>query len=300
MFFRKFARVSLPIASLGFVTSYSFCQAPSKPDYLGLKKQLIVAIDQDDEKRNDGTSIGPTLVRLAWHAAGTYSKIDHSGGSNGATMRFSPEKDWGANAGLGIARDFLENFKSEEISYADLWTLAGVTAIEKMGGPAISWRPGRKDSIAPTSVPDGRLPGADKGSKSATISHIRDIFGRMGFSDREMVALIGAHALGRCHREASGYWGPWTRSETVFSNDYFRVLLEEKWTLKTSHEGQKWTGPLQYESADGSIMMLPADLALIQDPELKKIVEIYAYDEPAFFNDFSNAFSKLMELGVKF
>lgn len=51
---------------------------------------------------------------------------------------------------------------------------------------------------------EGRLPDADKGSIGATIQHIRDIFGRMGFSDREMVALIGAHAVGRCHTEASG------------------------------------------------------------------------------------------------
>lgn len=50
----------------------------------------------------------------------------------------------------------------------------------------------------------GRLPDADKGTIGGTIQHIRDIFGRMGFSDREMVALIGAHAVGRCHTEASG------------------------------------------------------------------------------------------------
>jgi hypothetical protein len=32
----------------------------------------------------------------------------------------------------------------------------------------------------------------------------------MGFNDREIVALLGAHALGRCHEDRSGYWGPWT------------------------------------------------------------------------------------------
>ena len=58
-----------------------------------------------------------------------------------------------------------------------------------------------------TSPPDGRLPDADKGSKKATISHLRDIFYRMGFNDKEIVALSGAHALGRCHTDASGYWG---------------------------------------------------------------------------------------------
>lgn len=87
------------------------------------------------------------------------------------------------------------------------------------GGPKISWRPGRTDSAKPTSVPDGRLPDADKGVPAATNSHIRDIFCRMGFNDQEIVALSGAHALGRCHTNASGYWGPWTYAESTFSNE---------------------------------------------------------------------------------
>jgi cytochrome c peroxidase len=98
-------------------------------------------------------SIGPTLVRLAWHASGTYDKVTKTGGSNGATMRFAPEKDWGANAGLQGARDFLEDIKKKHgLSYADTWTLAGATAIELMGGPAITWTPGRTDSAVATKV----------------------------------------------------------------------------------------------------------------------------------------------------
>lgn len=104
-------------------------------------------------------------------------------------MRFPPEATWGANAGLGMARDFLEPLKAKYpgISYADLWTLAGVVAIENMGGPVVPWKCGRSDSDKPTTVPDGRLPNADMGQPSATIAHIRQIFNRMGFSDREMV-----------------------------------------------------------------------------------------------------------------
>ena len=167
-------------------------------------------------------------------------------------------------------------------------------------GPKIPWRAGRTDSAQPTTVADGRLPGADKGCPKATIGHVRDIFGRMGFNDREMVALIGAHALGRCHLNASGSWGPWTRAETTFSNEYFRLLLEEKWTVKKTHEGKPWTGPVQFESPDGALMMLPADIALIQDSEFRKYVELYAKDEAVFFKDFAAAFGKLMELGVPF
>ncbi len=155
-------------------------------------------------------------------------------------MRMAPERDWGANAGLGVARDALEPLKKKypAISYADLWTLAGAAAVEQMGGPVIPWREGRTDSAAPTKVPDGRLPAADKGTKENTISHMREIFYRMGFNDREIVALLGAHAVGRMHKEASGYDGPWSRAETTFSNEFFRILSEEKFARRN------WNGKL--------------------------------------------------------
>lgn len=62
-------------------------------------------------------------------------------------MRFKPESTDGANAGLEHARAFLEPIKAKHswITYADLWTLAGVVAIEAMGGPIIPWKGGRSD-----------------------------------------------------------------------------------------------------------------------------------------------------------
>jgi cytochrome c peroxidase len=53
-----------------------------------------------------------------------------------APLRFAPESDHGANAGLKIARELLDPIKKQFpwISYADLWTLAGAQAIETMGG----------------------------------------------------------------------------------------------------------------------------------------------------------------------
>ena len=45
-------------------------------------------------------SLAPVLIRLAWHASGTYNKADNTGGSNYATMRFKPESAHGANNGL--------------------------------------------------------------------------------------------------------------------------------------------------------------------------------------------------------
>jgi len=126
-------------------------------------------------------------------------------------------------------------------------------------------------------------------------NHIRAIFGRMGFNDQEMVALSGAHALGRCHTDRSGFDGPWTFSPTVLTNDYFRLLLEEKWGWRS------WNGPKQYQdSSSKSLMMLPTDIALIKDPVFMKYVQQYAKDNQAFFDDFSNVVTKLFELGVPF
>lgn len=98
----------------------------------------------------------------------------------------------------------------------------------------------------------------------------------------------------------TGYWGPWTNAESTFSNEYFRLLVEERWSPKLTHNGKPWTGPDQYEDSTGKLMMLPSDMALVADPEFKKFVEIYAKDEVRFFKDFASAFAKLLELGVPF
>src|ERR1700730_18179007 len=85
----------------------------------------------------DDGSYGPILVRLAWHASATYDENTGQYGSNGATMRFDPEKSDRNNGGLDVARNFLETIKLRHdwITYADLWTLAGSAAIEALGVP---------------------------------------------------------------------------------------------------------------------------------------------------------------------
>lgn len=159
-----------------------------------------------------------------------------------------------------------------------------------MQGPTVPWRPGRADRDLSFCTPDGRLPDASKEH-----NHIRAIFGRMGFNDQEMVALSGAHALGRCHTDRSGFDGPWTFSPTVLTNDYYKLLLDEKWQWK------KWNGPKQFEDKKTkTLMMLPTDMALIQDKKFKAFVVQYAKDNDAFFQDFSKAVMTLFELGVPF
>ncbi|KIO25313.1 peroxidase [Tulasnella calospora MUT 4182] len=260
---------------------------PTKEDYQKVYNRIAEIMEVDGY---DDNSYGPVLVRLAWHSSGTYDKETNTGGSNYATMRFAPESLHAANNGLNVARAVLQKVHDEFpwISYGDLWTLGGVAAIQEMGGPKVPWRPGRIDGFDKDVTPDGRLPDATKAQ-----DHLRHIFYRMGFNDQEIVALSGAHALGRCHPDRSGFEGPWTFSPTSVTNEYFKLLLDEKWVWR------KWNGPAQYQDKKtGTLMMLPSDFALVQDKKFKEWVVKYAKDEELFFNDFSKVIVKLFELGV--
>lgn len=84
---------------------------PTRKDYQETYNEIANRLEED--YHYDDGSYGPILVRLAWHASGTYDEKMGTGGSNGATMRFAPESDHGANAGLDIARNFLEPVKSK-------------------------------------------------------------------------------------------------------------------------------------------------------------------------------------------
>ena len=241
---------------------------------------------------------GPTLVRLAWHSSGTYDKIKKDGGSYGGTIRFKEELSHGANGGLDTAMIWLDPIykkynRDADLSYADLYTLAGAQAIETLGGPAIKWRAGRLDyEDEKTATPDGRLPTADKGLPAKTAQGIRDVFYRMGFNDREIVAL-GAHALGRCHPTSSGYEGPWTPTPTTFNNAYYTLLLNIKWEVDPKKPN------MQYKDPSGKLMMLPSDIVLVQDPKFKEYVRLYAKEPKTFNQDFADCFSRLLELGCE-
>ncbi|RAL49304.1 unnamed protein product [Cuscuta campestris] len=212
----------------------------------------------------------PIMLRLAWHDAGTYDAKIKAGGPNGS-IRNEEEYCHAANNGLKIAIDLCETVKSKhpKISYADLYQLAGYVAVEVTGGPSIEFVPGRKDSKV--SPKEGRLPDAKKGAP-----HLREVFYRMGLSDRDIVALSGGHTLGRAHPERSGFDGPWTKEPLKFDNSYFVELLQGE------TEG---------------LLKLPTDKALLDDPEFRHYVELYAKDEEAFFEDYAASHKKLSELG---
>ncbi|KAK3447094.1 hypothetical protein EUGRSUZ_A02691, partial [Eucalyptus grandis] len=77
----------------------------------------------------------------------------------------------------------------------------------------------------------------------------------MGLSDNDIVALSGAHTLGRAHQERSGFDGPWTQEPLKFDNSYFVELLKGE--------------------AEG-LLKLPTDKALLENPAFRPYVELYA------------------------
>ncbi|XP_012461165.1 L-ascorbate peroxidase, cytosolic [Gossypium raimondii] len=213
----------------------------------------------------------PIIVRLAWHSAGTFDWKTNTGGPFG-TVKHAAELAHKANTGLDIAINLLEPIKEQFpiISYADFYQLAGVVAVEVTGGPEIPFHPGRPDKEEVP--PEGRLPSATDGA-----DRLREIFiNQMGLTDKDIVALSGAHTLGRCHKDRSGFDGAWTTNPLTFDNSYFKELLS---------------------GTGADTMQLPSDKVLVSDPVFRPFVEKYAADEGEFFADYANAHLRLSELG---
>ncbi|RNF05003.1 ascorbate-dependent peroxidase [Trypanosoma conorhini] len=254
-------------------------------DVKALKKDI-------EDMLSSRMSKGPLFVRLAWHEAASWDCRKKDGSPNSASMRFHPECDYADNKGLDKGRDALEPLKEKypNISYADLWSFAAVVSIEAMGGPKVPWRWGRVDAKdGSVCGPDGRLPDPSK-----TQDHVRDIFSRLGFSDEEAVALIGAHTCGECHLRNTGYVGPWTHDKYGFDNSFFTELLGNEWVLNPDVKKMQFM-----DRNTKRIMMLPADVALLLDDKYRSIAKKYADDNDVFCKAFSKAYQKLLEVGTK-
>mmetsp|Transcript_77408 Transcript_77408/g.185503 ORF Transcript_77408/g.185503 Transcript_77408/m.185503 type:complete len:398 (-) Transcript_77408:69-1262(-) len=246
----------------------------------------------DLEKLISIKGCGPIMIRLSWHDAGVHNGVD---GCPNAAMRLAGggEHAFGANAGLPqvaipLLQAISDKYVPRLISHADLWALAANIAIKVMGGPDIVTHFGRYDVQAfseGVSSAAGRLPDGDKDAQ-----HLRDIFCPKGFTDRDIVALSGAHTVGACHPERSGFEGPWTDDKLKFDNSYFKDLLNKQWAMETVKSGNK-----QYRS--GKAMMLTTDMALVEDHKFKEWVVKYANDQSAFFEDYKEAWVRLQELG---
>lgn len=289
-------------------------------------KADVKACRRDLRRLIDTVNCHPILVRLAWHDAGTFDQRQRAwpecGGANGS-IRFDVEMGHGANAGLKKALGYLSPLKQKypRLSWADIIQLGGATAIEAAGGPTIPMRYGRCDVSGPEQCPrEGNLPDAEPpfhgGDHKDAPTHLRAVFNRMGFGDEEIVALSGAHTLGRAFGERSGttkkgigakngtkYTGggcpfappradgkegfgmpggaSWTRRWLTFDNSYFK----REYVSEPNPEDLLW---------------LSTDEALHTDPGFKPHFDAFARDEGLFFERFAAAFAKLSERGARF
>ncbi|WP_323752588.1 catalase/peroxidase HPI [Marinobacter sp.] len=118
-------------------------------DVAGLKKDLHdLMTESQDWWPADWGHYGGLMIRMSWHAAGTYRLADGRGGASSGNQRFAPLSSWPDNVSLDKARRLLWPIKKKygnKISWADLLVLAGTVAYESMGLPSYGFSFGRED-----------------------------------------------------------------------------------------------------------------------------------------------------------
>ncbi len=157
---------------------FDYREAVKSLDVEALKRDLhALMTDSQDWWPADWGHYGGLMIRMAWHAAGTYRTADGRGGGGTGNQRFAPLNSWPDNGNLDKARRLLWPIKKKygnQVSWADLILLAGTVAYESMGlktfgfgfGREDIWHPEKdiywgseKEWLAPTDNPHSRYSG---------------------------------------------------------------------------------------------------------------------------------------------
>jgi len=128
---------------------FNYREAVKKLDVASLKKDLTELMTSSQPWwPADWGHYGGLMIRMAWHAAGTYRVADGRGGAGTGNQRFAPMNSWPDNGNLDKARRLLWPIKKKygnRISWADLIILAGNVAYESMGFKTFGFAFGRED-----------------------------------------------------------------------------------------------------------------------------------------------------------
>lgn len=161
---------------------FNYREAVKTLDIAALNKDLqALMTDSQDWWPADWGHYGGLMIRMSWHAAGTYRISDGRGGASTGNQRFAPINSWPDNVNLDKARRLLWPIKKKygnKLSWADLTTYAGTVAYESMGLKTFGFAFGREDIWQPEK---DTYWGAEKewlapsGSKNSRYSGERDL-----------------------------------------------------------------------------------------------------------------------------
>ncbi len=128
---------------------FDYAEELTKLDVEALKKDLhALMTDSQSWWPADWGHYGGLMIRMAWHAAGSYRTADGRGGAGTGNQRFAPLNSWPDNGNLDKARRLLWPIKKKygnKVSWADLMILAGNMAYESMGFKTFGFGFGRPD-----------------------------------------------------------------------------------------------------------------------------------------------------------
>jgi len=218
---------------------FDYRDAVKKLDVEALKKDVhALMTDSQEWWPADWGHYGGLMIRMAWHAAGSYRIADGRGGGGTGNQRFAPLNSWPDNVSLDKARRLLWPIKKKygnAVSWADLIILAGTAAYDSMGLKTFGFSFGREDIWHPEKdtywgsekewLDSSRYDGDDRetlenplaavqmgliyvnpegvGGKPDPLKTAQDVrvtFARMAMNDEETVALTaGGHTVGKSH-----------------------------------------------------------------------------------------------------